>query len=430
MATQAKTETLTTDYLIIGAGLIGSAVAMGLSRLGIDRVMVVDLDLAGEWSSSELNAGGVRATWAQPVNLLTSKFSIEYYMKHAEEVGYRGCGYLWLHKPETFRQALETREMHVKNGWPVEVLDRAGIAAKVPFIDKLDDLAGALYGVNDGLINPNRLKEHFRELAKPHTQFLDGVWITGSSMDSGTVNAFQFSADLTSEEKRNYLTLNPTDASKLGSSAGHRLEIKAQHVVNCAGAWAPHIAQILGYTCAAEPVRRQISLFHTRDLDLTPFGMIVDPSGVYFHPEAVYGLAGFATPGEAPGYNFEYDGEQFFEEHIWPVLAERATAFESLKHVSGWSGLYENSPDHHAIVGEVPSISVNQPKSLAAGIGSHIFEAHSFSGHGAMHSYGVGIALAERMALGKYQTLDLSPLSASRFHDGLFSGLSQETWVI
>ncbi len=64
------TRTFQTDTLIVGAGLIGSAVAMGLSRLGIDRVMVVDLDLTGEWSSSELNAGGVRATWSQKVNLL------------------------------------------------------------------------------------------------------------------------------------------------------------------------------------------------------------------------------------------------------------------------------------------------------------------------------------------------------------------------
>ena len=66
-------KTLQTDYLVIGAGLVGSAVTMGLANLGADRVTLVDLDLAGEWSSSELNAGGVRATWSQKVNLLTSK---------------------------------------------------------------------------------------------------------------------------------------------------------------------------------------------------------------------------------------------------------------------------------------------------------------------------------------------------------------------
>ena len=120
-----------------------------------------------------------------------------------------------------------------------------------------------------------------------------------------------------------------------------------------------------GIQCPSEPIRRQISLFQTRDVDLSHYGMIIDPSGVYFHPESIYGLAGFATPGEKSGFNFQYDAEEFFQEQIWAPLYERSTAFESLRHVSGWAGLYENSPDHHAIVGKV-----NAKPGL--------YEAHSF----------------------------------------------------
>jgi len=419
-----RTQEFKTDYLVIGAGLIGSAIAMGLTKLGADRVMIVDLDLTGEWSSSELNAGGVRATWSQKVNLLTSKTSIEYFAKHASEVGYKDSGYLWLHRAGTFDQALKAREMHVANGWAVDVLDIPALRAKVPFIDKTDDLVGAIYGVKDGLVNPNRLKEHYREQAlKKGAQFHHGVWVTEGVRhlsDAGgvtKVKAFQFSTQLSSEEKKKMLCEDPSTFVE-GASVGQWIEIEAKNVVNAAGAWAPRLAKILGYASPSVPLRRQISLFQTRDVDLTNYGMIIDPSGVYFHPESIYGLSGFATPSERPGFNFQYDADSFFEEHIWPPLYERSTAFESLKHVSGWAGLYENSPDHHAIVGAVKTTSG----------ASNIFEAHSFSGHGAMHSYAVGISLAELIVGGRYETLDLSELSGDRFVNG--RAIANETWVI
>jgi hypothetical protein len=38
-------------------------VASSLARLGVRDVTVVDVDLAGLYAASELNAGGARATW-------------------------------------------------------------------------------------------------------------------------------------------------------------------------------------------------------------------------------------------------------------------------------------------------------------------------------------------------------------------------------
>src|SRR5689334_15326008 len=93
------------DIVIVGAGLLGSSVAMHLAQQGAKSIAVVDLDLDGVFSSSELNAGGVRATWNHPVNAAISKISIDYYSKIYEEVGFRQNGYFWMYSKDRWAQA-------------------------------------------------------------------------------------------------------------------------------------------------------------------------------------------------------------------------------------------------------------------------------------------------------------------------------------
>ena len=398
------------DTLIIGAGVIGSSVAMHLARKGVKNVRVIDFDLEGALSSSELNAGGVRATWVNPINIEMSKLTIEYMASHADEVGYRACGYLWLHTAERLENALQARELQLARGWPVEAWDVSELQRRTPLIDKTDGIAGALFSPRDGLVNPNRVKNHFREQARELGVVFDDRTMLRTAEypknSDGKVRLVceRFENVMSHESKLEVLSLSPGVAERSA-----KVEYVADRVVNCAGPWASFVAGILGYRSRSTPVRRQVSIFDCRDTDLTPYGMIVDTSGVYFHPEATNGLAGFAAP-ETPGINYQYDGESFFQELIWPALYERSTRFERLKHLTGWAGLYEVSPDECAILGSV--------KMGDAGQSGCVFEAHSFSGHGVMHSYSAGLLVAEKMLTGRYQTLDAEILSGSRFEEG------------
>jgi len=432
-----KVEIQKVETLIVGAGIIGSSVAMHLAKAGMTDIRVIDFDLEGSFSSTELNAGGVRATWVQPLNIQLSQTSIDYFASVAQEVGYKACGYLWLHSSSKFDAALKARETQVKMGWPVEVLDIAALRRHAPLIDKTEGIAGALFAPRDGLINPNLLKCHYRNVGRAlgvvydDRTLLRAVEFTSNGTRPIQVFAERFENFLTEETKLEVLSEerplgagSSASASVLKIATGRQLvEYQAERIINCGGPWAAQIADIMKYKSPAYPLRRQVCIFDCKDVDLTPYGMIVDTSGVYFHPEATNGLAGFASTNEAPGVNYHYDGEKMFMDVIWPALYERSTFFERLKHLTGWAGLYEVSPDDCAILGPVAypgkphSSNSSKLSKFSKSNTERVFEAHSFSGHGVMQSYSAGLALSERIIRGKFETFDLSCMAANRFYE-------------
>ena len=408
------------DVLVAGGGVIGCAIAWCLAERGVRDVCVVDLDLQGRYASSELNAGGVRATWWQEVNIAACRDTIRLFRRVAEEVAFRACGYLWLYDdPDLYRRAMDRQALQGRLGLRIELLDREEVRERVPLLDRaMDEILGATFSPGDGLVNPNAVRRFYRERAESlGVRFLNRHYIEGVETAEGPaggrrvdlvhiVEVAKGTAREDGELIEGILTQHRVPAEK----AVDHPSIRAELFVNALGAWSPVLSSKLGVRDVAVPVRRQISMVdvRARDLpegfDLRSLGMVVDASGVYFHPEGAYLLAGYSNADEPPGYDFRYDGEEFFERYLWPRLAHRSSAFERLGHVRGWAGLYSVTPDRSGIVGRVPGFS-------------NLIEAHSFTGRGVMQSYGIGRGVAELVCDGSYRSLDLSPLSGDRFAD-------------
>jgi glycine/D-amino acid oxidase-like deaminating enzyme len=390
------------DVAIVGAGIIGSSLAMALGERGL-RSVSLDIDLSGRLGSSERNAGGVRATWWQPVNIVLCRASIEYYEKIAADVGFLQKGYLWLYDAQTWPGALQHLELQRQLGHPIEELTPQQVSQRVPEIDRLDGIAGATFAPRDGLINPNLLKQHYRERSKERgASYIDRVFINAIEPQSDEVRLSCWQADENLPEE-GLMRLMAQDARAAEPETGRMFELRAGCAAICCGAWSPNLTRLVGVETPTEAVRRQICLVDSRVTDLSAYGMIVDTSGLYFHNEGPHILAGYSPPQEPAGYSFRYDGEEFFMTQIWPRLYARMSCFERLRHVTGWAGLYAVSPDRSAIVGR---------------LGPRLFEAHSFSGRGVMQSYGAGQALADLIVNGRYERLDASALSRGRFDSG------------
>ena len=386
--------------LIVGAGLAGSALAMHLAEMGEPGVVVVDPDLAGERSSSQLNAGGVRATWWQPVNVELCAATIAFLAEHREEMAFRERGYLWLHGPERWPAAAEHVPMQNRFGREVELVEPAEVRRRWPFIDQLDGVAGATFSPKDGLVDPNAVREHYRSRARAAgAVFLDRLLVTGVTRDGDRVAGVELRELDGSEEA--------VSALEGGSAAGRPRTLACARMVNAAGPWAALVADLTGVPVPCRAVPRQLCVLASRDVDLSGNGMIVNTSDVYFHHEAgELFLAGYSPPDDPPGYRFEYEGRAFFEREVWPRLANRISAFDRLEHVRGWTGLYELSPDHSALVGSVEGLA-------------NLYEIHSFSGRGVMQSYAAALSLAELITTGAYRTFPAtSALAGSRFRTG------------
>jgi sarcosine oxidase len=188
--------------------------------------------------------------------------------------------------------------------------------------------------------------------------------------------------------------------SAVALKSGERLACGV--LVNAAGWHSGRVARMAGLTLPVQPRKRQIFVIDCKT-PLPGAGLMIDPSGVFFRPEGRYYVAGVSPPEERDPEteSFEVDHTEF-EQDVWPVLAARVPAFETLKVVNAWACHYDyNTLDQNAILGPHPEVA-------------NFHFASGFSGHGLQQSPAVGRAIAELIIHGGFRTIDLARFGYAR----------------
>ena len=172
-------------------------------------------------------------------------------------------------------------------------------------------------------------------------------------------------------------------------------------LVITAGAWAAEIGATADLEIPVDPVPRMAYCFDPAEKFDYDLPLVIAPNDLYFrHESGKHILTGKARP-EKPGYRFDWDRDYFYNE-LWPELAQLVPSFETLKLLRGWAGLYAVCRlDENALIGAYPGVE-------------GLYLATGFSGHGLQQSPAVGKGLSELIRLGRYETIDLSPLGADR----------------
>jgi glycine/D-amino acid oxidase-like deaminating enzyme len=373
----------THDVIIIGGGIMGSATAYYLAKKDPTlKVAVIERDPTYARASTTLSMSNVRIQFSLKENIQISQYAFDVLKGFEDEmevdgnkpkIYYHREGNLFLVDENNEGQARRALDLQQSLGCRIEWWTPQKIKAAFPLYET-GSFIGGTYGPDDG---------HFDAYAA----------LMGYKAKARTLGTEYLKNDV--EEI----------TTRRGRVAGVRLasgeSLAARYIINCAGAWAAQVAATAGVNLPIEPVKRQVFALDTAVKPQGPLPLTVLPSGLYFRTETGgVILLGKSMAEDPSGFHFNWDDKRFME-ILWPELAEFVPAFDRLKLVRGWAGLYAvNTLDGNAILGEWPEVQ-------------GLFLANGFSGHGLQQAPAVGRYLAE-LILKLPVSLDLSIFGPDR----------------
>jgi sarcosine oxidase subunit beta len=377
---------------VIGAGVVGASVAYHLASRGRAVVLLDRSDGPGQGSTGRAT-GGYRAQYATPVNVRLSLLAREKLRRFEAEIGvdpgYRPAGYLWLAGGPAELAALRAGQaVQHAHGLPEAVEVGTGDIARLNPALCLDEVIGGVFCPTDGFLRPAAILGGYLAAAERLGARIHwGVEATGfGRRRDGSVSAVR-------------------------TTGG---DIAVAGAVNAAGPWAAAVAAWAGIELPVAALRRQVAV--TQPFDRLPPDMPMTIfAGDGFHLRVRDGrvLLLWPTPG-VTGRPFDDAVEPAWVDTVVakahrrvPVLREAAIDRDAC-----WGGLYEVTPDKHAILGPAPGCP-------------NLYLANGSSGHGVMHAPALGQLLAEIVCDGAATTVDVTPLRATRFAEGALNPVSE-----
>ncbi|TDD25203.1 FAD-binding oxidoreductase [Kribbella turkmenica] len=364
------------DVVIVGGGVMGTSIAFHLAEAGVERVLLLERDGLGSGSTSKA-AGGVRANFSDELNIALGARSLEAFARFGErpgqEIDLHRVGYLFLlETPDQLELFRASTRLQNAAGQPTRMLGVDEAVALAPIISP-DGLVGACFSPSDGHCTPESVVLGYASAARRlGATLVTGCEVTGIDADGNQIRAVRTG----------------------------RGTVRTGTVVCAAGAWSRQLGELVGVDLPVTPLRRQIVV--TEAIAGLPSGlpMTIDFSSTfYFHREGPGLLVGMSDPEELPG--FHLNRTDTWLPRLTERMEHRAPALLDVGLTGGWAGLYENTPDHNALIGEADGVS-------------RFLYATGFSGHGFLQGPAVGEVVRD-LYLERTPFVDISPLHAGRF---------------
>jgi glycine/D-amino acid oxidase-like deaminating enzyme len=379
----------TADAVVIGGGVTGVSIAYHLAGLGVRRVLILEKKFLGAGGTGR-SVGIIRQLYPTPETSAMVFRSLQVFREFGERVGgesgYVGCGALIGVSP-AMRPTLEkTLTLQRAIGIRAQLLPPDEVRHVEPHIDPAG-LGAVLYEPESGYGDPSAVTAGYAQAARGRGVTIEqGVEVIAIRQAAGRV---------------------------LGVSTGSGEAIDSPTVINAAGLWAPHVAQLAGLDLPIMIGRHPVFIVE-RGPSFGPAHLVyLDlAGGSYVRPETGgLTLTGSLTDDETQHpMDPELLGSEAGFDEAAAALTRTARAVPALgdaRFSRGYAGAFDITPDWMPILDETPLPG--------------LYVAAGMSGHGFKLAPAVGEMMAA-LVTGQAPPVSLAPFRLARFAGSAVTG--------
>ncbi len=373
------------DVVVVGAGIVGTAIAYNLSQAGIQDVLVLEKNTVCSGDTA-YSCAIVRTHYSNP---LTCKMATigrdvlaDFPHRVGGESGFRRCGYLIFSGPEMLVEFERNVALQRDAGADVDLIDTHQALELHPLLNPTR-IAGAAFEPLSGFADP-----HLTTVA-----YVDAARRSGVEIRQGIVVR-----DLVEDAD-----------DRVGAVRTNQGDISAGHVVLATGVWTNTLTEAIGLHYAYRTVNHKVVHFsfdHPYPHERYP--VVRDLPGIcYNRPHNGGVLFGDSGRGE-PVPNADYVDQSLARDEAGTFLENFTNCFPSLdgaRITSHWAGRYDESPDSNPIIGGFPG---KDGVTAVCGL----------SGGGFKLAPCIGQMVAEQIAHGESRILPSEPYLPTRFEQG------------
>jgi sarcosine oxidase subunit beta len=378
---RSDSKVKTADIVILGAGVIGAAIAFHLAKRKAGRIVVVDKGHVGQGGSGRSSAL-IRMHYSYPPEVQLALVSLRMFEHWRDIVG----------EPGDFHKTGFVRIVHPGESEPL----KQNVAMQREL------------GVNVQLIGRDELKKLEPDWAVDDVELAayepDSGYGDGAGVASGFLARTRDLGVVYQSKTQSALRIEKGKAQGISSEHG---EIDAPAVVAATGPWTKPLFYSAGIDLPIETEFHQVAILkNAPGMKGGGCACIDSVTATYFRSDAhdKFLIGDFYGQRGADPDNFPQRASGEGLEEIIERASRRVPKLENAEVIRGVTGVYDMTPDSRPLLGKTPGVD-------------GLYVCAGFSGMGFKISPAVGLVMSELILDGRGKTADISSFCPNRFAD-------------